>query len=270
MPTPASRRTLVPKVLPPLLAANEPAPFRVVRREAPTPLLIVCDHASNRVPRRLGTLGLGAAQRRQHIAWDIGAAEIAAALSRRFDATLAETAYSRLVVDCNRRLDDPTLIPAVSDGVPVPGNRGLGVAQRRQRIDALYRPYHAALDALVAAKRRRHALPALVSIHSCTPTMNGFDRPWHIGVLWNEDGRLPLPILAALRRRDDLVVGDNEPYSGRENVGYTVKTHAEALALPHVSFEVRQDLIATRDGALRFAAILGDALAEAFAALGRA
>jgi predicted N-formylglutamate amidohydrolase len=270
MPKPVSRRTLVPAALPPLLAAGEPPPFAVHRRRATTPLLFVCDHASNRVPRSLAFLGLSDAQRRQHIAWDIGAAAVAEALARRFVATLAETAYSRLVVDCNRRLDDPTLIPAVSDGVPVPGNRGLGAAERRRRIDALYRPYHAALESLVAEKRRRHAAPALVSIHSCTPTMNGFDRPWHIGVLWNEDGRLPLPILAALRRQTDLVIGDNEPYSGRENVGHTVKAHAEAHGLPHVSFEIRQDLIATRDGALRFAGIVGDALAAAFAELGLA
>ena len=105
--------------------------------------------------------------------------------------------------------------------------------------------------------QRRRGCPALLSIHSFTPRCRGEARPWHVGILWNADPRIPVPLLAALRAEPGLVVGDNEPYSAREPAGYTVRHHAEARGLPHVAIELRQDLVATDAGAAEWAARLG-------------
>lgn len=248
--------------LPPLLAGDEPPPFEIVNQAGGAPLVLVCDHASNRVPRALHRLGLAPASLREHIAWDIGAADVARRLSRRFDAPLALTNYSRLVIDCNRALDDPSSIPAESDGIPVPGNRGLAQGERLRRAEALFRPYHEAVARLVA-KRSEGEAPAVISIHSFTPVFQRTRRPWHIGVLWNADARIAGPLLAALRRQTDIVVGDNEPYSARDGVGYTIEAHAERPGLAHVALEIRQDLIAASSGAEHWAANVGGALGAA-------
>jgi predicted N-formylglutamate amidohydrolase len=255
-----------PQTLHPLLAGDEPPAFEIVNAAGAAPLVLVCDHASNRVPRALHHLGLAPAPLREHIAWDIGAADVARRLARRFDAPLALTNYSRLVIDCNRALEDPSSIAAESDGVPVPGNRGLSPGERLQRAETLFRPYHDAVARLIAKKAEVEA-PALVSVHSFTPVFQRTRRPWHVGVLWNADGRIALPLLAGLRAMPDLAVGDNEPYSARDGVGYTIAVHAERAGRAHVALEIRQDLIATLAGAEHWAGIVGDALA---AALGEA
>ena len=154
--------------LAPLLAGDEPPPFEIVNAGGAAPLVLVCDHASNRVPRALHHLGLPPAPLREHIAWDIGAAEVARRLSRRFDAPLAITAYSRLVIDCNRALNDPSSIPAESDGIAVPGNRGLSQGERLQRVETLFKPYHEAIARLIAHKSEHQGPPAVASIHSFT------------------------------------------------------------------------------------------------------
>jgi predicted N-formylglutamate amidohydrolase len=252
----------------PLLAGDEPPPFEIVNAGGAAPLVLVCDHASNRVPRALHHLGLAPAPLREHIAWDIGAADVARRLARRFDAPLALTGYSRLVIDCNRALADPTSIPAESDGIAVPGNRGLSQGERLRRAETLFKPYQEAVARLIAHKAERGPAPAVVSIHSFTPAFQRTRRPWHVGVLWNEDRRLAIPLMDALRRDGELAIGDNEPYSARDGVGYTIATHAESAGLLHVALEIRQDLIAIATGAEHRARIVADALAAAFAAAG--
>jgi predicted N-formylglutamate amidohydrolase len=258
----------VSHVLSPLLAGDEPPPFEIANAGGTAPLVLVCDHASNRVPRALHHLGLAPAPLREHIAWDIGAADVARRLARRFDAPLAMTSYSRLVIDCNRQLNDPSSIPAESDGIPVPGNRGLSQGERLQRAETLFKPYHEAVARLIAHKTERAGPPAVVSIHSFTPVFQRTRRPWHIGVLWNEDRRIALPLLEALGRVDGIAVGDNEPYSARDGVGYTIAAHAESAGLAHVALEIRQDLIAISAGAEHWAETVGAALEAAFAAAG--
>ena len=239
-----------------LLGPDDPAPFSVVNPQGRTDLLLFCDHAGRAFPARLGTLGLGPRELDQHIAWDIGIAGLGRRLSIALDAPLFLTAYSRLVIDCNRHLDDPTSIPQESDRTPIPGNRGLTQAERRQRQREIFAPYHEALAALLQARLAGGHVPVVVSLHSFTPVMNGFQRPWHVGVLWNRDARLPVPLMQRLTQEPDLVVGDNEPYSGRDGHGYTIKAHAEAQGLAHGLFEIRQDLIADAAGQERWADIL--------------
>jgi predicted N-formylglutamate amidohydrolase len=256
----------------PLLGPDDPPPVRVINAKGVAPILFVCDHASRAVPRSLAQLGLADELLLRHIGWDIGAAMVTSHLSRRFDASAVLAGYSRLVVDCNRDLAHPASMPAVSDGVDVPGNRELCADARRARADALYWPYHAAIRERLVAFRSHGIVPALISIHSFTPVMNGFNRPWHVGILWDKDGRIAVPLIENLRGDPEIVVGDNEPYSAREPAGYTTGAHAVPVGLPHVAVEIRQDLIEDDAGAEHWARIFGDALAPivADAALFRA
>ncbi len=245
----------------PLLGPGDPPPATVLNPGAAGPLLLVCDHASRAIPKALGDLGLPEEQLCRHIAYDIGAADLTRLLAARFGATAVLSGYSRLVIDPNRDLDDPTAIPVVSDDVVIPANRALDAAAQALRIDALFRPYHAAVARAVAAIRARGQVPVVVSVHSFTPAMRGFDRPWHIGVLWDQDPRVPVPLLKALRADGRWCVGDNEPYTGRDTTGGTVETHATPAGYPNVLLEVRQDLVATPEGVELWAGVLVDALA---------
>jgi len=249
--------------LPSLLTPGDPPPFILLNPEGQAPLALVCDHASNAIPATLGQLGLSPTALSQHIAWDIGAAQVTRRLAARLDAPAVLGGYSRLVVDCNRAPGDPTSIVEISDGVIIPGNRDLSDAEADTRVNAVFWPYHHAITQALA-HRWRHGqgrAPALVAIHSFTPVMNSFQRPWHLGVLWNRDPRLAEPLLARFRADSALCVGDNEPYSGR-NVGFTMDTHGGAAGLPHVEIEIRQDLIGDEAGWAHWAEVIGVALEE--------
>jgi predicted N-formylglutamate amidohydrolase len=239
-----------------LLGPEDPAPFSVFHRAGRAELVMFCDHAGRAFPKALGTLGLGPRELEQHIAWDIGIAGLGQRLAHSLDAPFFMTAYSRLVIDCNRHLNDPTSIPQESDRIPVPGNRGLSAAERRQRQDAIFHPYHNALAQEIQGRVAAGRIPVVISLHSFTPVMNGFQRPWHVGVLWNRDARMPVPLMRRLAEEPDLVVGDNEPYSGRDGHGYSIAVHAESLGLAHALLEIRQDLIAAESGQEKWAHIL--------------
>jgi len=250
--------------MPSLIGPDDPPPVELIESGA-APLLLTCDHASNAVPRTLKGLGLASEALAQHIGWDIGAAAVTRRLAAALDAPAVLSGYSRLVIDCNRDPADPSSIPARSDGIAVPGNCHLAPEARHARRRACFEPYHARIAAWLAASAAPPRVPALLSIHSFTPAMQGRARPWHVGILWNKDGRIPLPLLAALRAEPGVVVGDNEPYSAREPAGYTVRHHAEARGLPHVAIELRQDLVATDAGAAAWAVRLQAALAPILA-----
>jgi predicted N-formylglutamate amidohydrolase len=235
---------------------SDPSPYSLLRPRTGTAVLLVCDHASNRVPAALAGLGLPRSQLGRHIGWDIGAAEVTRHLSRRLGATAVLSGVSRLVIDCNRSLDDPTLIPSASDGVAIPGNRRLGKRQRECRAADWFHPYHGAIAAQLERLERGHKVVTVVSIHSFTPVMDGYRRPWPIGVLWDRDPRLAPAVIAALGRQGHLV-GDNEPYSGS---GFTIDTHAVMDGRPHVTFEIRQDLITKPSGASAWARHLAEVL----------
>jgi predicted N-formylglutamate amidohydrolase len=213
----------------------------------------------------LAQLGLPAEATWRHIAWDIGAAELARALSHRLDAPALLAGYSRLVVDCNRRLEDPTCFVALGDGQRVPGNEQLTDADRRLRAAACHEPYHKAIAARLHDFNRQGVIPALIAVHSFTPVLGSEARPWNVGVLWDQDPRMAAPLLARLRSEPGLVVGDNQPYSGRHPADYTVDHHAESAGLPHVCIEVRQDELLTPAGIARWAELIGRALADILA-----
>jgi predicted N-formylglutamate amidohydrolase len=240
-----------------LLGADEPPAVEVVNAGGTGSAVLVCDHASNRVPRRLGDLGLDAAHLAGHIAWDPGAADVARRLSAHLDAPLLLSGYSRLAVDCNRPPGSPESIAGQSAGVPVPGNRGLSAEEREARIEALFRPYHDAIARLLDARSHRPTL--LLSIHSFTPVLSGRPRPWHIGISHGRDRRLAALLLGALARNRDLMVGENEPYPIEDHIDYTIPHHGEGRGLPCVMIEIRQDGIRTAAGAAAWAERLADA-----------
>jgi predicted N-formylglutamate amidohydrolase len=244
---------------------DEPGPFQLINDTGMARALLVCDHASRRIPRRLDNLGLDELALRRHIACDIGAGEVTRRLSRLLDAPALLASYSRLVVDCNRHLNDPTAFLAVSDGEFVPGNHALSTRDKELRARAIFHPYHSGIRERLERFMKQGVVPALIAIHSFTPIFNRTSRPWQIGVLWDTDPRIPVPLMEKLGRIPGLVVGDNEPYSGKAPADYTIDHHAEPGGLPHVSIEIRQDLISSSEGADRWARILGNVLAEILA-----
>jgi predicted N-formylglutamate amidohydrolase len=248
----------------PLIGPQDPPPCQIVNDTGAAHVLLVCDHAGQAVPRALHGLGLSESDLARHIAWDIGAGAVTRHLARMLDAPAVMTNYSRLVVDPNRFLKDHAVaFPPVSDGTVIPGNQELTEADRSARARSFFWPYHNAISGHVDAMRERGILPAFVSVHSCTPEFQGHFRPWHVGVLWNQDPRISLPLIEYLRGMAGIEVGDNEPYSGRLPDFFTLAYHAEASDLPHVALEIRQDLIADAAGIRRWAEVL----AEAFTAV---
>lgn len=261
--SPATALAIPPAALdarPALLGPDDPQPFAVANPAGRAPALLVADHAGRAFPKGLGRLGLGTAPLDLHIAYDIGVDWMTRRLAALLDAPAVIHGYSRLLLDPNRTLDDPTSICAISDGVVIPGNRRLTPEDAAARADAFFHPYHSAIEAALDGFAARGIAPAVISMHSFTPVMRGFQRPWEVGVLWAEDGRMPVPLMEALRA-EGVMVGDNEPYSGRNMHGYTIETHALARGLPNVLIEVRQDLIGTQAEAAAWAERLAPPLA---------
>ena len=240
-------------------------PFRAIGGEHGRGLVLICDHASNLVPPGLDNLGLEPSDLQRHIAWDIGAAAVAARLAARFRAPALFCGTSRLVIDCNRQPADPASIPAISDGTAIPGNRQVTVWERTERITRWFTPYHDAIDALMREALVARPDPVLVSVHSMTDVIRGVTRPWPIALSWHEDARLSTPMLAALRRRVGPEVGDNEPYGLDPAEDYSVPVHAMRRGLRHLQVEFRQDLVGDAAGAVHWADLFGDALQEVLA-----
>ncbi len=224
-------------------------------------VLFICDHASNALPPEYGTLGLPASEFERHIAYDIGAADVTRALAKHFDAPALLTRFSRLLIDANRGGDDPTLVMRISDGSIIPGNARVDEAEVERRKRRFWQAYRDAarqrIDEMIAAG----PLPAIVSLHSFTPSWRGHLRPWKIGLLWDVDKRLAAALLEELETAGQQNVGDNEPYDGAL-VGDTLYELGTERGLAHVLIELRQDLIGTSEGAQDWAAQLAGPLAK--------
>ncbi len=242
------------------LGLDDPPAVEIVNARGAASAVLLCDHASNLVPAALDFLGLPGGELERHIAWDIGAAAVTRHLARLLDAPAVLSGFSRLVIDCNRYLWDVQSIPETSDGTGVPGNRNASPRDVEDRIRHCFAPYHEAASRMISGIEGRWRPPAVIFMHSFTPSLNGDMRPWHIGVLWERDGRMALPALDALRQRGDLVVGDNEPYSALEPRGYSMPHHATRDGRPAIQFEIRQDLVADEGGAEAWAGIVADVL----------
>ena len=226
-------------------------------------LLLLCDHASNALPADYGTLGLPPAQLARHIGYDIGAAAVTRRLAARLGAPALLTTFSRLLIDPNRGLDDPTLVMRLSDGAIVPGNARIGADEIAHRIDRYWRPYRDAVGRALEGMSTAGSTPVVISVHSFTPAWKGVPRPWEIGVLWDSDSRLALPLIEALRGAG-FCVGDNEPYDGAL-AGDTLDEEVTRRGIAGLLIEARQDLISDEAAACAFADRLAAVLAPVIA-----
>ncbi len=220
-------------------------PYEIYHPERGGRVVVTCDHATNRVPDDVagGDLGLSDEDMNRHIAYDVGAAGVARVLADRLGAPAILSDFSRLVIDPNRGEDDPTLIMKLYDGTIIPANRGVDAAERERRMAMLYTPYHVALGKLLEA----HPEPIVIAVHSFTRQLRGkAPRPWHVGVLSATDRRLTAPLLARLAMEEDLIVGDNEPYSGHLD-GDSIDRHAMRHGRLNALIEVCQDLISEEE-----------------------
>jgi predicted N-formylglutamate amidohydrolase len=250
-----------------LLEADEPPPVRVLRETGRSDFLLLADHAGRAIPRKLGTLGLGEADLRRHIAWDIGIVGVTERLSAALDATAIMQRYSRLVIDCNRPPAVASSIPAVSEDTAIPGNADVSAAAREARRREIFDPYHTRIEAELDARAAAGRPTVLVSMHSFTPIYLGQARKVHASPLYGSDTRLAHALLAELRREPRLTVGDNEPYAVTDETDYAVPVHGVGRGLVHTAIEIRQDLITDEAGqavwAERVARLLPAALAAA-------
>ncbi|QND56639.1 N-formylglutamate amidohydrolase [Mesorhizobium huakuii] len=242
------------KARPASLASSDTV--RVTNPSGSSPFVLTCDHASNFLPAGFGTLGLAAEDLSRHIAWDPGALPVALRMAQALDATLVETRISRLVIDCNRPLDAPDLVPPVSETTAIPGNTGLTEKQRAERVALSWQPFHSAIEHIVEDRLARGQETRLVSVHSFTPVYKGYTRPWHIGIIHDEDRRLASPLISALKRLAGITVGVNEPYSPADRVYFTLERHARSRGLPCAMIEIRNDEIAGETGQRKWADLL--------------
>lgn len=250
----------------PLLGNRDAPPYTLLNPEGTAPILLACDHASNAIPASLGNLGLVPALRENHIAYDIGSAAIGRILMERFDAPLLLANYSRLVIDLNRHTDDPTLIPEVSDGHLIHGNQDLSVSQHMRRVDEVFTPYHDTYHRLTRNLKSRFRRPLVFAVHSFTPVIQGVDRPWHFGVLWDRDQELAERLIRGFEQvsstqSEPLLIGDNQPYHARAPLGYAMIKHTAELDVEMILIETRQDLVSEEKGQRWAADILYQVLA---------
>jgi predicted N-formylglutamate amidohydrolase len=234
-------------------------PYRSIEGDLRTGILILCDHAENTIPEPFANLGLRSEDLNRHIAYDLGAAPVAERLAKLLSAPALISCFSRLLIDPNRGLDDPTLIMQISDGLVVPGNAGLDEAAIAARVARYYTPYHQAIERAIDAGIAAGKPPVVVSVHSFTQAWKGVPRPWSVGVLWDKDPRLALPLLEGLRTIPGILVGDNAPYTGQLK-GDTLYRHGTRRGLAHALIEVRQDLILGPEGQAEWATRLAEVL----------
>jgi len=245
-----------------LLGSTEVPPVHELNATGRSPFLLTSDHYGRLIPRVLGDLGLPESELTRHIAWDIGIAGVAEALSKHLDAHLVAQRYSRLVIDCNRPPTAPSSIPIISEATTVPGNEGLARDGAQARRRQIFDPYHRRIDEVIDARLAAGMPTVLVSLHSFTPVYAGIARPWHVGTLYHRDSKLPPLLLKHLRREADLVVGDNEPYAVSDETDYTIPVHGEARGLMNSGIEIRQDLIGDASGQQQWADRLARVLGE--------
>jgi predicted N-formylglutamate amidohydrolase len=230
--------------------------------DSQSPFFFTCDHYGRLIPRALGDLGVAESEMERHIAWDIGIAGVATLLAKDLGVHLIAQRYSRLVIDCNRPFKSSGSVPLFSEATEIPGNGGLTREQITARQQAIFAPYHARIAQALDARKACGLPTILVSLHSFTPIYAGIARPWHIGMLYHYDDRLPRMLRDKLRAEGDLVVGDNEPYAVSETTDYTIPVHGEKRGLMHTGIEIRQDLITDQAGQHEWAERLGRILRE--------
>lgn len=229
-----------------------------------SPFLLTADHYGRAIPRALGDLGLPQSELERHIAWDIGIAGTAGALSKHLNAHLIAQRYSRLVIDCNRPPHAASSIPLISETTVIRGNEGLTREAAEARKREVFDPYHRRIAEAIDDRLREGIPTILVSLHSFAPVYAGIARPWHVGTLYQSNNGLPALVLARLRAHEDLVVGDNQPYAVTNETDYTIPVHGEARGLMNTGIEIRQDLITEEAGQREWVERLANVFGEIY------
>lgn len=248
-------------------ASNLQEPVLTANANGTSPFVILCDHATNRIPAKMGNLGLSATERVRHIAWDPGALAVSRMLCELVDAPLVYSTVSRLVIDCNRHEDAPDLIPEKSEDTAIPDNANLDAVERGRRITEYHAPYHAQISQLLDRRAQRGLDTVIVAMHSFTPVYRRQSRVWDIGLIHGENPGFAREVeRAALADASDITLGWNEPYSNADGVTYTLERHADARGIDSVMVEIRHDHILEPKGAARWAYRLARWLPAAAAA----
>ncbi len=233
------------------------APYVTRHLDGDKRFLILCNHASNFVPPALDGLGLASAELDRHIAYDPGALEVAEKISDTLNCPMVAAHFSRLLIDPNRGLDDPTLVMKISDGVVIPANAQLDPFGDKSgwqaRIDTFYTPHDEAIIGAIAAARDAQIAPIILSVHSFTPCWRGVQRPWQAAVLWDKDDRLKCVMADYMAQFQDICFGDNQPYSGQLKNDCLYR-HGTQNGLSHALIELRQDEIDSPQGQAKWAA----------------
>ena len=229
-----------------------------------SPFVIVCDHASNRIPARYDNLGLTQTERLSHIAWDPGALSVSRVLSDMLDAPLVQSTVSRLIIDCNRAIDAPDLIWTLSEATRIAANENIEADERQYRIDHFHRPYHASIETLLESRRHAGRETILVCMHSFTPVYHGVQRPWPIGLIHGLDTGYTSALYDALKNDDpSLNVGWNEPYAALNGVTLTLEKHGDGRGLQATMIEIRHDEILEPAGVTQWSTRLAHCLETA-------
>ncbi len=234
--------------------------FEVLNPNGIADIILICEHASNYIPPEYKNLGLEKKFLEKHIAWDIGMEQLTRDLAARLDAPAIIATFSRLLIDPNREEDHKTLIPLTSDNIAIPGNQNLSPKEIQNRKEKYYHSFHDRTEEMVKTKILTGHVPLVCGMHSFTAHMNGFNRPWHAGMLWNKDPRLADALINNLKTRG-YNVGNNEPYSGRD-LFFTMNRHGDDHGVPHVTIEIRQDEVGRTAGINKWIEILADNLEE--------
>ncbi|HTO33554.1 MAG TPA: N-formylglutamate amidohydrolase [Pararhizobium sp.] len=234
--------------------------FEIINGNKTAGLVLLADHATNRLPPEYGRLGLPDSAFERHIAYDIGVEALTRGLSARLGVPAVMSCFSRLLIDPNRGEDDPTLIMKISDGAIIPGNHPITPEEWQARLDRFHRPYHRAVSQTLAeVSAASGKAPLVISLHSYTPAWKGVARPWHAAVLWDSDPRAVHPLIRELEASGDIIVGNNEPYDGALR-GDTMFRHCMETGIAHALIEVRQDLIGDDAGVTEWNDRLGPIL----------
>ncbi len=252
-----------------LLTEADGAPVAVENREASSPVLLICEHASRRLPEKMGTLGLSPEALSSHIAWDPGAlCRVAKLLVKSLDAALIYQRFSRLAYDCNRPPEAEAAMPPVSEVFEIPGNAAISASERRVRTEALYVPFRDELEDFIAARKASGRPPVLVTMHTFTPVYHGRQRDVEVGILHDTDKRLAdrmLSVAGKTKRLDN--VRRNEPYGPADGVTHTLIEHGLKNGLLNVMIEIRNDLVLDEVGQKVMADYLTGLLGESLASL---
>ncbi len=243
------------------------SPVAVENPEALSPVLLVCEHASRRLPENMGSLGLSADALESHIAWDPGALAVSQLLIKSLDAALIYQRFSRLVYDCNRPPEAEAAMPPVSEVFEIPGNANISVAERLARTEALYTPFRDGLSDFIVTRKANDRPPVLVTMHTFTPVYHGKRREVEVGILHDEDDALANAMLATAEKSARYVVRRNEPYGPADGVTHTLIEHGLKNDLLNVMIEIRNDLVRDEIGQKVMADYLTGLLGESLAAL---